>query len=1001
MNTLHDFYKNAALKRLFTLLILVLMGGAHTFAQVGNIFGGTPINISTVPHQVSLEYSFIGHGCGGSIINSEWVLTAGHCVTGNTPIMVHAGATDQTNNNIGQRVGIDQIITHPNFDGSVLNGSDVALLHLSTPLCFNRDVQPIKYATSDNITSSDLAVGNLAFISGWGDSGNGCCNAILLGASLPIISDATANTLLNSSNNQCSPDGSFVGATTIAFFQQGIAAGPGDSGGPAFITKSDGTRILIGASSWGGCPRDMFPTMYADVLALSDFITDNITASSCSCDGQPLEITQNTLFSQDMVFSDDIIVKPGAELLIEATIGMAEGKRILVERNARLVVDNGGVVTRGCGPDWAGIQVLGNSQKAQPERFAPLTDPNQAGIVWIDNATIEWARCGVTAGGGYGPEFWGGLVWTNKTLFRNNRKDVEFMSYKFTTNKSRFFHTKFIEDGDAFANTEGVTIWETDDIEFHNCTFSNMDFEGIRTYDAGVRVLNSNVFQDNETGISSYATYPMTNKIYIGSGTSTENMFSNNKYHVHASLATGFFGLYSNGKFSLDVVNNNFKGGEYGVIVDGPSNFGVAGNLFTGVPIGTWAANTGYNNLFNQNLIGCNRYNGGSNLGILAIGENKEMQFLANDFDMSASGRDFILTNSFFPFLNGSIASQQGNPFVSASNCFTNPGTQTDILTWGTTNPFVYFYPWGEPDPACEQEPLTLGNYTKQAIKAGPFVVDCSRYGGLPRGMGEPDPRDLETRRKELQLLAQGTAGGDANAAAKYYQLLQEKEAILKYLLTQSLENKDFKTTEELLKGEGSTAADWAIFGLRMERKAYDEAAAWLNELPARNETELEFKAVQQINLERLQKPEGFQLSEDQEAYLTSVAESGSPVRGYARGILGLLKDRRFYPEAYEIGDGKKEAQERSAMVAPNAGLKTFPSPVSDNLTVTWPSLSQGATVELKVIDMLGKVRMQAAVGNGAVQHNLEVTPLDNGVYNLILVENGKAVQRTKFVVQK
>ena len=249
--------------------------------------------------------------------------------------------------------------------------------------------------------------------------------------------------------------------------------------------------------------------------------------------------------------------------------------------------------------------------------------------------------------------------------------------------------------------------------------------------------------------------------------------------------------------------------------------------------------------------------------------------------------------------------------------------------------------------------------------------------------------------------MAQGTAGGDANAAAKYYQLLQEKEAILKYLLTQSLENKDFKTTEELLKGEGSTAADWAIFGLRMERKAYDEAAAWLNELPARNETELEFKAVQQINLERLQKPEGFQLSEDQEAYLTSVAESGSPVRGYARGILGLLKDRRFYPEAYEIGDGKKEAQERSAMVAPNAGLKTFPSPVSDNLTVTWPSLSQGATVELKVIDMLGKVRMQAAVGNGAVQHNLEVTPLDNGVYNLILVENGKAVQRTKFVVQK
>ena len=83
------------LLRYASLLVLsigcVLFQPANLVAQIGNIFGGTPIDISDAPYQVSLEFGG-NHGCGGAIINSEWVLTAGHCIDGGTkPVLSRHG----------------------------------------------------------------------------------------------------------------------------------------------------------------------------------------------------------------------------------------------------------------------------------------------------------------------------------------------------------------------------------------------------------------------------------------------------------------------------------------------------------------------------------------------------------------------------------------------------------------------------------------------------------------------------------------------------------------------------------------------------------------------------------------------------------------------------------------------------------------------------------------------------------------------------------------------
>ncbi len=706
----------------------------------------------------------------------------------------------------------------------------------------------------------------------------------------------------------------------------------------------------------------------------------------------------NTEYDTDQIMPGDVYIHSGAELSIQAKVGMLQGTKIIVERNARLIIESGGIVTKACeAPHWAGIVVLGNSQKDQPDHDAILTDPEQGGIVKIDWGTVEWALTGVSAGGGFGPEFWGGLIWTNNAVFQKNRKDAEFMKYKKALNKSRFKNTRFLQGMPTVPQTtrEGISIWETDGIEFDDCDIYSKGMQGIRTYDAGIKVHNGCNFEFNQIGVSCYATYPMSYKSVIGTAT-TENLFYGNQYDVYASTASGFLGLYNPlGKFSMDVINNHFEGSQYGVIMDGPSNFRIGGNTFTDVGVSAWTANTGFNNTMNQNLVGCNRIESRFNIGILAIGENKEMQFLSNDFIGVPGVHDFVLTNSFFPGNNGNIRALQGNFDVPADNCFTDPGVQIDLQTSGATDFFTYYFKSGEPPVNCDPEPLSPGNYGKSAVTGGIFTLDCNQFGGLPGGMEVPTDGDLNIRRLQLHALM-SIIHSDASAKVQYYQVLAEKEAILKYLIGKSLEEKDYSKVEALLAGEMGKAAQWAIIGLRMSCQDFLGAAQLLNQLPIDDVTDAQFRDIQLINLQRLQNPLGFTLSSEQEVFLNSVADGFSPIRGYARGILGLLKDYVYYPDEYTF------SEERIRPIEPVATdrLKAYPIPASDKLIVTWPSLQESNDAQIQIFDLLGRLLLSTSLDSKETARILQVTNLIDGNYFLIVSNKGKAVFRTKFTIK-
>jgi secreted trypsin-like serine protease len=111
------------------------------------IVGGANVTIGQFPWEVSVQ-GWGSHFCGGSIIAPGWVLTANHCVEGETGegVTVLAGASRLSQAVDGQTRGVARIVRSPGHQ-TPESGGDVALLQLASPLTLGGDVAAIALAT--------------------------------------------------------------------------------------------------------------------------------------------------------------------------------------------------------------------------------------------------------------------------------------------------------------------------------------------------------------------------------------------------------------------------------------------------------------------------------------------------------------------------------------------------------------------------------------------------------------------------------------------------------------------------------------------------------------------------------------------------------------------------------------------------------------------------------------------------------------------------------------
>ncbi|XP_067626013.1 trypsin-1 [Eurosta solidaginis] len=222
------------------------------------IVGGYKVNITDVPHQISLQTSG-GHICGGSIIGSRWILTAAHCTDGKTPEMLKVRIGSSEASTGGQLGRVKEIIQHEKFNYSNVD-FDFSLLHLVKEVQFAENKKAVKLPE----IKDEFMDGDICYVTGWGNTQNATeSRQWLRQAEVPLFN----HELCYEKYKQ------FGGVTErmicAGYLEGGKDACQGDSGGP-LITKNG---VLVGVVSWGyGCARPEYPGVYSRVQYAREWI---------------------------------------------------------------------------------------------------------------------------------------------------------------------------------------------------------------------------------------------------------------------------------------------------------------------------------------------------------------------------------------------------------------------------------------------------------------------------------------------------------------------------------------------------------------------------------------------------------------------------------------------------------------------------------------------------------------------------------------------------------
>ena len=239
---------------LAAVLLLAVPVGAQAITT--RVIGGVVAQEGEWPFAVALETTFGAQFCDGTLVASQWVLTAGHCrLYPAAQVRAVTGTTD-LDGTTGQRIGVARQIRHPGYRQIVPGAprNDLMLVRLAEPSAS----QPIAFAARGEGSQA----GTLLRVAGWGATSYNPVNDAY-GPPSQFLRQVLVRVRPPVDCVRAYGAEAFFSDDMVCASLPGRDACAGDSGGP-LVEGLGPAALLVGVVSWGtGCAMPRYPGVYS------------------------------------------------------------------------------------------------------------------------------------------------------------------------------------------------------------------------------------------------------------------------------------------------------------------------------------------------------------------------------------------------------------------------------------------------------------------------------------------------------------------------------------------------------------------------------------------------------------------------------------------------------------------------------------------------------------------------------------------------------------------